>query len=280
MLKVAVEKSLGTMRLKIDLEIKRGDFIAISGNSGSGKTSFLRVLAGLENSSGEISIGDEVWQNAKFFTPVQKRGIGFLFQDYGLFPNMTILGNLLFVEKDMELAKYLLEVTEMWKFKDRYPDTLSGGEKQRVALCRAFMKKPKLLLLDEPLSALHSSVRSKLQSEILKLHKEFKTTTVMVSHNPNEIYHLANRVLIFENGKVIKDGTPKDVLLQKDGSQKFSFKGEIVDINRVDIIFVATVSIGQQLVEVVLSSEDVKRFQVGETVLIGTKAFSPKLSKI
>jgi molybdate transport system ATP-binding protein len=168
----------------------------------------------------------------------------------------------------------------MWKFKDRYPDTLSGGEKQRVALCRAFMKKPKLLLLDEPLSALHSSVRSKLQSEILKLHKEFKTTTVMVSHNPNEIYHLANRVLIFENGKVIKDGTPKDVLLQKDGSQKFSFKGEIVDINRVDIIFIATVSIGQQLVEVVLSSEDVKRFQVGETVLIGTKAFSPKLSKI
>lgn len=115
-------------------------------------------------------------------------------------------------------------MTEMEELKNRFPSTLSGGQKQRVSLCRALMNRPKLLLMDEPLSALDPNMRTKLQSEILTLHKEFETTTIMVSHDPSEMYRLASRVVVLNQGKIINDGLPKDVLLKTKGSQKFSFE--------------------------------------------------------
>ena len=159
------------------------------------------------------------------------------------------------------------------------PSTLSGGQKQRVSLCRAMMNKPKLLLMDEPLSALDPSMRLKLQNEILRLHKEFNTTTIMVSHEPSEMYRLANRVLVIQQGKIIQDGHPKDILLKTSGSQKFSFEGEILDIIKTDVIYIAIISIAQQLVEVVLCEDEAKEYNIGEKVRVGTKAFSPTLSK-
>lgn len=281
MIKIDISKKLhganGEMDLNINLEIKQGDFVALAGLSGSGKTTLLRILAGLEDAKGTLEIDNNIWLNEKFCLASQKREIGFVFQDYALFPNFSVLDNLLYVNKDKELANYLLKMTELEELKNRFPQTLSGGQKQRVSLCRALMNRPKILLMDEPLSALDSNMRTKLQNEILTLHKEFNTTTIMVSHDPSEIYRLANRVVILNFGKIINDGTPKDILLKTKGSQKFSFEGELLDIVKVDVIHIAIVSIGQQLVEVVVSREEVKNLKIGQKVSLSTKAFSPTI---
>ncbi len=281
MIEIKINKPLhgsnGTMNLDIDLNINKGEFVALSGLSGSGKTTLLRILAGLENATGTLKIDNEYWLNEKYSKDSQKRDIGFVFQDYALFPNFTVLQNLLYVKKDKELAKHLLDMTDMYELKNRYPNSLSGGQKQRVSLCRALMNKPKLLLMDEPLSALDPQMRTKLQNEILTLHKEFNTTTIMVSHDPSEMYRLASRVLVLDYGKIVNDGLPKDILLKTKGSQKFSFEGELLDIVRVDVIDIAIISIGQQLVEIVLTKEESKTLKIGQKVNVSTKAFTPNI---
>jgi molybdate transport system ATP-binding protein len=284
MIKINIQKLLhgsnGQMNLDINLDIKQGEFVALAGLSGSGKTTLLRILAGLEEANGSIKIDDSIWLDKNFSLSPQKREIGFVFQDYALFPNYTVIENLLYVNKDKKLANDLLEITELSELKNRLPQTLSGGQKQRVSLCRALMNRPKLLLMDEPLSALDPAMRTKLQSEILTLHKEFNTTTIMVSHDPSEIYRLSNRVVVLNNGQIINDGKPKDILLKTKGSQKFSFEGELLDIVKVDVIYIAIVSIGQQLVEVVVGNDEAKDLEIGQKVSISTKAFSPSIQKI
>lgn len=284
MIKIDINKKLhgaiGQMDLDVNLQINQGDFIALAGQSGSGKTTLLRILAGLEEAKGTLKVGDEIWQDSKTYLKSQKRKTGFVFQDYALFANMSVEENLLFVQKDKKLAHKLLDMTELGELKNRLPNTLSGGQKQRVSLCRAMMNRPKLLLMDEPLSALDPTMRTKLQQEILTLHKEFNTTTIMVSHDPSEIYRLASRVIVLNLGKIINDGTPKDVLLKTSGSQKFSFEGELLDIIKVDVINIAIISIGQQLVEIVVSDEEVKSLQIGQGVSVSTKAFTPIIKRI
>ena len=279
MIHIDIKKQLhgsdGLMDLCVSLEIEQGEFLALSGSSGSGKTSFLRSLAGLEKSTGTIEVDGKIWQNANNTLSVQERNIGFVFQDYALFDNMNVEQNLLFVKKDKVLCARLLEMTGLSALKKRKPQTLSGGQKQRVSLCRTMMQRPQLLLLDEPLSALDAKMRSKLQGEILSLHKEFGTTTIMVSHDPIEIYKLSSRVIVLEQGKVINDSNPKDALLKQSGSQKFSFSGEVLDIKKVDVISIAVIAIGGQLVEVVMSDEELKNIYVGKKINVSTKAFVP-----
>lgn len=284
MIRIDINKKLhgveGEMNLEINLKIKDSEFIALTGESGSGKTTFLRVLAGLEKADGEIIVNDEVWQKDKIFLPPQKRKIGFVFQNYALFPNMSVEKNLLFIHNDKDLAKHLLEITNLTNLKDRLPNSLSGGQKQRVSLCRALMNRPKLLLMDEPLSALDPNLRGKLQNEILTLHKEFKITTIMVSHDLSEIYRLANRAILINLGKIIRDGTPQDVLLKTRGLNKFSFDGELLDIIKIDVIFIAIVAIGQQLVEIVVSKSEAQNLKIGDFVNVSTKSFTPIIRKI
>lgn len=279
MIKIDIQKSLhgqiGDINLDVNLQIQKGDFIALTGKSGSGKTTLLRILAGLESANGNIEVNGETWLDDKTNLAVQKRDIGFVFQDYALFENMSVLQNLLYVKKDKDLAFKLLELCDLKNLINRYPNSLSGGQKQRLSICRAMMKKPKLLLLDEPLSALDPKMRNSLQDEILSLHKEFNTTTIMVSHEPREIYKLSNRVILLENGEVLNDGKPKDVLLKTQGSQKFSFEGEILDIIKIDVVNIAIISIGQQLVEVVLSNQELQGLKIGSKINVGTKAFAP-----
>ncbi|RXJ79000.1 molybdenum ABC transporter ATP-binding protein [Aliarcobacter skirrowii] len=279
-IKKELHGSNGVMNLDINLSLQNGEFVALSGDSGSGKTTLLRVLAGLEEAFGEIIVDDEIWLNEKIKKPIQKRDIGFVFQDYALFENLSVIDNLLYVKKDKDLAKQLLSLTDLYELKNRYPSSLSGGQKQRVSLCRALMKRPKILLMDEPLSALDPHMRLKLQDEILTLHKEFETTTIMVSHDPSEMYKLASRVLVLKDGKIIDDGLPKDILLKTQGSQKFSFEGELLDIIKVDVINIAIVAIGQQIVEVVISNIEAQNLIIGEKVNVSTKAFSPTIKKI
>ncbi len=163
---------------------------------------------------------------------------------------------------------------------NQLPEKLSGGQKQRVALCRALMGKPKLLLLDEPLSALDLNMRKKLQDDILRFHEEFNITTIMVSHEPSEIYKLSSKVVLLEHGKILKHGLAKKVLLKTSGSQKFAFEGEILEIYSADILDIAIVSIGSQLVKVVLDSSQANELKVGDNVTISTKAFLPTISKV
>ena len=274
-IKKELHGSNGVMNLDINLSLQNGEFVALSGVSGSGKTTILRIVAGLEEAFGEIIVDGEIWLNEKIKKPIQKRDIGFVFQDYALFPNLSVIDNLLYVKKDKDLAKKLLRLTDLYELKNRYPDSLSGGQKQRVSLCRALMKRPKILLMDEPLSALDTHMRVKLQDEILALHKEFGTTTIMVSHDPSEMQKLASRVLVLKDGKIIDDGLPKDILLKTQGSQKFSFEGELLDIIKVDVINIAIVAIGQQIVEVVLSHDEARKLQIGQKVNVSTKAFTP-----
>jgi molybdate transport system ATP-binding protein len=275
-----LQGSIGRMDLDIDISVMEHEFVALGGQSGSGKTTLLRILAGLEKSEGTIEVNGEVWQNRKILLAPQKRGIGFVFQDYALFANMSVEQNLLYANHDRSLAGHLLGLTGLSDLKSRLPGTLSGGQKQRVSLCRALMNRPKLLLMDEPLSALDPAMRTKLQQDILKLHKEFGTTTIMVSHDPSEIYRLADRVIMLDQGRVIQEGTPKDVLLQTQGSQKFSLTGELLDIVKADVIHIAIVAIGQQIVEVVLDSKESDYFRIGDRVQVSTKAFAPTLSRI
>ncbi len=223
MIKLDITKSLGNIELNVKLNIKQGEFIALTGASGSGKTTMLRVVAGLEEAKGTIEVFGKNWQNL----PPQRREIGMVFQDYALFNNMNIEQNLLFVSSDKELANRLLKLTELTNIKKQYPNQLSGGQKQRVALCRALMKRPKILLLDEPLSALDWKMRNVLQAEIAKVHKEFNLTTIMVTHDRAEIFKLANRVVELNAGKIIKDvPISKELKAQK----SLTLLGEVIEI--------------------------------------------------
>ncbi len=284
MIQIDIRKKLhgveGEMYLDVDTKIESESFTALSGVSGSGKTTLLRILAGLEKAEGSIKVNDEVWLDEHICKPTQEREIGFVFQEYSLFPNMTVEENLFFVRKDKKLAKELLETTQLSALAKRMPLSLSGGQQQRVNLCRAMMKRPKLLLMDEPLSALDTTMRVKLQNDILVLHQIFNTTTIMVSHDPSEIYHMAKRVIVLDSGKIVDDDDPKKVLLKSSGSAKFAFEGKLIDIIEVDVIYIAIVAVGQQLTEIVVSHEEIQNLTIGQKVSISTKAFSPLVKSL
>ena len=263
MLAMQIQKKLhgasGDMELGVDLHIDKGEFVALMGKSGSGKTTLLRVLAGLESAEGSISVEGVSWRDVA----PQQREIGFVFQDYALFENMSVEENLLFVNDDKKLASELLEMTELGNLKNRNVTVLSGGQKQRVALCRAVMKKPKLLLMDEPLSALDVAMRRKLQSQIKTLHERFGTTTIMVSHDVAAVFELASRVLVLENGQITSDDTPEEVLL-KNGN---AHKTQVLKLEQQSAKVMATVCVAGELLTVEVSPET----KVGQHIDISLK---------
>jgi len=222
MIELKINKRLhgpeGTMNLQFDAKIKEGEFVTIFGTSGAGKTSVLRMLSGLLSpDSGRIVVGDAVWfdQEQNINLKPQLRNIGFVFQDYSLFPNMTVRGNLDFAlqkGQSKTIVDDLLDLIELTQLHDKRPSQLSGGQKQRVALARALVRRPRLLLLDEPLSALDMEMQAKLQDYILKVHREFGLTTLMISHDLIEVIKMSQRVLVMSQGRIAKDGKPADVL--------------------------------------------------------------------
>jgi molybdate transport system ATP-binding protein len=204
----------GDIALQVDCRLQPGEMVGIYGPSGAGKSSILRMLAGLMSpDKGFIQVGGEVWLDTKNRVSLrpQQRHIGMVFQEYSLFPNMTVLQNLEFAfegERDKALLWEMLEIIGMRELAGQRPSLLSGGQKQRVALARAMLRRPKLLLLDEPLSALDREMRKNLQSYILRFHRDFQLTTLIVSHDAAEISRLTERLWVLENGTFVYDGAP------------------------------------------------------------------------
>ena len=228
--------AMSPIHLSVDFTLLKGKVTALIGKSGSGKTSILRMIAGLMRAkNAEISIESEVWESTskKSFKSPQKRSLGFVFQDYSLFPNMTVEENLQFAlpkHVDKKEVSHLLDVIQLQKLKKNKPQQLSGGQKQRVALSRAFIRRPKLLLLDEPLSALDTEMREHLQHYLTTFREEFPVTTLLVSHNTAEIASLAQYVFVLDNGKIIKEGTPLEVL-PKLVNELYEVKGKVIALN-------------------------------------------------
>jgi molybdate transport system ATP-binding protein len=276
----------GELPLDVSFTIEKGQFLAIYGNSGAGKTTLLRILAGLTQADKtHIKVADEIWNDSqnKIYLSVQKRSIGFVFQDYALFPNLTVKENLEFAlqkNDDTQIVSELIELMELQSLQNSKPQNLSGGQKQRVALARAIVRKPKILLLDEPLSALDDEMRFKLQDYILKIHQKYQLTTLMISHSIPEIFKLSDKVIILDKGKITKEGTPGNVFSEEKISSKFKLTGEIISITKSDIVYVVQVLSGNNIVKVVATEDEIKNFKVGQKVLVASKAFNPIIQVI
>lgn len=276
----------GEFQLDVDLNIEKGEFVALFGPSGVGKTTLLRCLAGLEQPElGNIAVNGEIWLDttARINLSAQQRRVGYMFQDYALFPNMSVRGNLEFALRkntDKKRVDELLELMALVELQHRKPESLSGGQKQRVALARALASEPRLLLLDEPFSALDIEMRSRLHDEILRLQKHFGITTVIVSHDVGEAYKLANRIMLMEAGTIVKQGNPAEVFSTGQTSGKFRFTGKILAIEPMDVLHALTVLVGNQIVRVVATDDETAQLQIGDSVLLVSKAFNPMVLKL
>ena len=216
----------------INIDIEKGELVCFLGPSGCGKTTLLRIIAGLEkNDFGEIDLNGK---NISKLEP-SKRNIGIVFQNYALFPNLTIGENIAYglVNKKISKKEINEKVDEMLKLiglsshKDKYPSEISGGQQQRVALARAIVLKPDILLLDEPLSALDAKVRENLRGEIKRIQKALNITTIMVTHDQEEALTMGDKIIVFNNGEVMQEGTPEEIYYRPINDFTADFIGKI-----------------------------------------------------
>jgi iron(III) transport system ATP-binding protein len=216
-----IGKSFGATRVLdgIDLDIEPGEFVCLLGPSGCGKTTLLRIVCGIERAdSGQILLGGQDIAGL----PPAARGFGVVFQSYALFPNLTAAQNIAYglhptgaLAREMaKRSREMLDLVGLTAHADKYPVQLSGGQQQRIALARALAPNPRLLLLDEPLSALDAQVRASLRSEIRALQKRLGIVTIMVTHDQEEALSMADRVVLMHNGRIEQAGTPDELYRQ------------------------------------------------------------------
>jgi molybdate transport system ATP-binding protein len=285
MIELDIRKKLvsaqGEFHLDVQLQIAQGEFVTLFGHSGVGKTTLIRCLAGLaEADDGYIRVQGETWFKGRSLLPPQRRQVGYVFQNYALFPNMSVRGNLEFAQpKGMSRKRVdeLIELMALGELQHRKPDTLSGGQQQRVALARALAREPRLLLLDEPFSALDQQTRSRLQDEVLRMQRHYGFTAIMVSHDIGEVYKLSQRVLLIEHGRIVQQGRPAEVFGAGQAGGKFSFAGEVLAIEPADVVYFVTLLVGNQIVRVIATAEETRTIKPGSQVMLLSKAFNPVL---
>ena len=214
-----------------DLDLADGEFLTLLGPSGSGKTTLLLAIAGLnEPDDGEIRIDG----NLATYLPPFKRDIGMVFQNYALFPHMTIAGNVAFALKMRrwprarvtEAVRKVLEIVQLPHLADRYPRQLSGGQQQRIALARAMVYEPSVILMDEPLGALDKKLRDQLQLEIKRLHRELGIAVLYVTHDQEEALVMSDRICLMRDGHIEQVGTPDDLYFRPRTVFAADFLGE------------------------------------------------------
>jgi sulfate transport system ATP-binding protein len=216
----------------VSVDVPEGELLALLGPSGSGKTTLLRVIAGLEQAdSGTVRHSDaDVTRRA-----VKDRNFGFVFQHYALFKHMTVFENVAFGLRVRHWANAavgqrvgeLLRLVRLETHGDRYPSELSGGQRQRIALARALAPRPDVLLLDEPFGALDARVRTELRQWLRRLHDEAPVTTIFVTHDQEEAFEVADRVVVMNHGKVEQDGTPDEVFEHPANEFVMDFLGQV-----------------------------------------------------
>ncbi|OZS45214.1 ABC transporter ATP-binding protein [Photobacterium sanguinicancri] len=220
----------------VDFTIEKGEFITLLGPSGCGKSTLLRSLTGLDPLN-----GGAIWVNGENITQQtpQQRGIGMVFQSYALFPNMTVEENIAFGLKmkkmassdiQREVAK-VIGLVELGGREKRYPHQLSGGQRQRVALARALVVKPRILLLDEPLSALDAKIRKHLRQQIRDIQKEMDLTTIFVTHDQEEAMIMSDRIFLMDKGKIVQAGSPEEIYTQPANEFVAGFMGHYNLVN-------------------------------------------------
>jgi len=276
--------NLGNMDLDVKFDISKGKLITLYGKSGAGKTTILKIIAGLlKPDNGSIVVDGNIWFDAvkKINLRTQRRNLGFVFQDYSLFPNMSVKENLIFAlakGQDRKIVNDLIDIIELGDLQNRDTNTLSGGQKQKVALARTLVQRPEILLLDEPLSALDEEMRIRLQRYILKVHHEFNLTTILISHDISEIIKMSDYLMELDHGKIVSQGTPKEMFSAE--SKDFSISGEIITIEMQEIKAVITVLIGRDLINVSTDFETVKELRLGDKIRITSDLFNPVIHKI
>lgn len=241
-----VSKQFGSFQAvdSVSLEIKSGSLVALLGPSGSGKSSLLRLIAGLEMpDTGKVLLTGK----DATFTSVQDRNIGFVFQHYALFKHMTVRKNIAFgleIRKTPQAkvkarVEELLELVQLQGLGDRYPSQLSGGQRQRVALARALAVEPQVLLLDEPFGALDAKVRKDLRAWLRRLHDEVHVTTVFVTHDQEEAMEVADEIVVMNQGRVEQVGTPAEIYDHPASAFVMSFIGPVNVLPSTSQIFQA-----------------------------------------
>ena len=266
------------MHLQLDARIENQAFVALFGPSGAGKTSILRMLAGLNRpDSGRIVVDGVVWLDTVrgIDLPPQRRSIGFVFQDYALFPNLSVRANVGYAaaRDDWAWIDELLDMMQLRELQDRLPGNMSGGQKQRVALARAVARRPALLLLDEPLSALDNALRAQLQDDLARLHQRLGLTTVMVSHDLGEVFRLADTVWRLQSGRVVDAGSPASVFLQQRQAGGLALQAQILSLRREEVVTIVSLLIGQEIVDMIATDADVAGLRAGDRVALSAKSF-------
>lgn len=202
----------------ITLDIQKGKIISLLGKSGSGKSTLLNLIAGFERSdTGILSLNNKILSDTKTFVEPQKRNIGFVFQNYALFPHMTIFENITFgienypKQEKTKIAQELLELVNLSGYEKRYPHELSGGQQQRIALIRALALNPELILLDEPFSGIDTMLKAKIQKELLEILKSTHKTAIIVTHDANEAMSMSDKIIYLEDGEIKQYDTPQNI---------------------------------------------------------------------
>lgn len=236
-LRVRLRMDRGAFCLDVDLDLPLRGISALFGHSGSGKTTVLRAIAGLERApGGVVALGDEVWQDDArgLFVPVHQRAIGYVFQEASLFPHLSVRANLEFGRKRVPVheRRFALEpvaaLLGIAGLLERRPDGLSGGERQRVAIARALLASPRLLLMDEPLAALDLRRKLEILPYLERMHGELAIPIVYVSHAPDEVARLADHLVLLDDGKVVASGPLSETLARVDLPPSFADDAGVV----------------------------------------------------